>query len=212
MALLLVLTLSGCASGGPSGGGSTATVPQASSPAATAPTSRPAATLALPGPQQLPSQVAITPTRVVIPAIGVDTSPLEALLREPGTGELAPPVDFDRAGYYVDGAVPGANGPAVIAAHVDDTTGPKVFYRLRELVPGNLVVVTRSDGRRVTFGVDSVQQYPKDSFPTEAVYGPQPGASLRLITCGGSFDTAVRSYRDNIVVYASERRGQPSRH
>lgn len=209
-ALLLVLTIAGCASGGPSGGGSTAATPPASSPHAstpTSPTARPAATAALPGPQPLPSRVAITPTRVVIPAIGVDTSRLEALMREPGTGELAPPVDFNRAGYYVDGAVPGANGPAVIAAHVDDTTGPKVFYRLRELVPSNLVLVTRSDGRQVTFGVDSVQQYPKDSFPTDAVYGPQPGASLRLITCGGSFDTAVRSYRDNIVVYASGRRG-----
>jgi len=26
----------------------------------------------------------------------------------------------------------------------------------------------------------------------------------RLITCGGSFDATARSYRDNIVVYASE--------
>lgn len=214
--LLLVLLLGGCATGGPSDGGSTPPPPPASSPSAssTAATSTsaapaaPAATSALPGPQPLPSQVAVIPTRVVIPAIGVDTSRLEALRREPGTGELAPPVDFNRAGYYVDGAVPGANGPAVIAAHVDDTTGPKVFYRLHELKPGDLVLVSRSDGRRITFRVDSVQQYPKDAFPTDAVYGPQPGASLRLITCGGSFDTSVRSYRDNIVVYASEIFGQ----
>ncbi len=28
-------------------------------------------------------------------------------------------------------------------------------------------------------------------------------AELRLITCGGDFDRAARSYRDNLVVYAS---------
>ncbi len=203
---LLLLVLAGCASTPPSGGGSTASAPPAATSMPSA-TSTPPVTSALPGPQPLPSQVVVIPTRVVIPAIDVDTSRLEALRREPGTGELAPPVDFNRAGYYVDGAVPGANGPAVIAAHVDDTTGPKVFYRLHELKPGDPVLVSRSDGRQVTFRVDSVQQYPKDAFPTDAVYGPQPGASLRLITCGGSFNTSVRSYRDNIVVYASETRG-----
>ncbi len=67
--------------------------------------------------------------------------------------------------------------------------------------------MTRSDGRRVTFRVDAVEQYPKDQFPTAAVYGPQPGASLRLITCGGSFDKTARSYRDNIVIYASQAPG-----
>jgi hypothetical protein len=34
------------------------------------------------------------------------------------------------------------------------------------------------------------------------VHGPTPDRALRLITCGGSFDYAERSYRDNIVVYA----------
>jgi hypothetical protein len=45
-------------------------------------------------------------------------------------------------------------------------------------------------------------QYPKNEFPTEAVYGPTPDAELRLITCGGTFDRAARSYRDNVIVYA----------
>jgi hypothetical protein len=93
----------------------------------------------------------------------------------------------------------------VLAGHVDDTTGPKVFFQLRELKAGDQVTVTRSDGRDVLFHVDAVEQYPKGAFPTNAVYGPAPGSSLRLITCGGTFDAAARSYRDNIVVYASAR-------
>ena len=45
----------------------------------------------------------------------------------------------------------------------------------------------------------------KDAFPSERVYAPTTGPSLRLITCGGRFDRSVRSYEDNVVVYASAR-------
>ena len=45
--------------------------------------------------------------------------------------------------------------------------------------------------------------YPKDEFPTEAVYGPTSGPELRLVTCGGAFDRSARSYDDNVVVDAA---------
>ena len=186
-------------SSGPASGSQASGAPSASvaSPGVPAPPPE------LPGPQPIPAVARVIPVRVEVPAIGVDASDLEPLGRG-SDGEMVPPVDFDKAGYYVDGPAAGDPGPAVIAAHVDDRSGPKVFFRLRELTPGDEVRVTRSDGRLVVFRVDAVEQYPKGAFPTAAVYGPQPGSSLRLITCGGSFDRSVRSYRDNIVVYASE--------
>ena len=98
--------------------------------------------------------------------------------------------------------MPGDRGPAVVAGHVDSVAGPAVFYRLRELRPGDEVVVDLSDGRTVTFRVTGSLQVPKDAFPTEEVYGPTPDAELRLITCGGEFDRSVRSYEDNTVVFA----------
>jgi sortase (surface protein transpeptidase) len=90
----------------------------------------------------------------------------------------------------------------VLAGHVDSTDGPAVFFRLRELAPGDEVLVDRADGSTVRFEVRSVQRHPKDAFPTEQVYGPTPRAELRLITCGGEFDAGERSYRDNVVVTA----------
>jgi hypothetical protein len=36
------------------------------------------------------------------------------------------------------------------------------------------------------------------------VYGPVPDPELRLLTCGGTFDYATRSYLSNTVVYATE--------
>ena len=64
--------------------------------------------------------------------------------------------------------------------------------------------VKRSDGTLVEFRVTTVQMYLKDRFPTEAVYGPTPDAEVRLITCGGAFDSATGHYLSNMVVYATE--------
>jgi hypothetical protein len=139
------------------------------------------------------------PTRLRIAAIGVDTS-LETL-RLGGDGALAPPKSFGRAGWYADGTAPGDNGPAVLAGHVDSKAGPAIFYRLRELTAGDPIEVTRG-GQTLTFTVVRTAWYPKAKFPTAQVYGPTPDRQLRLITCGGVFDRSLRSYKDNLVVYA----------
>jgi sortase (surface protein transpeptidase) len=134
-----------------------------------------------------------------VKAIGVDTT-LETL-RIGADGELTAPKNFSKAGFYADGTLPGDPGPAVIAGHVDSKRGPAVFYKLRELEAGDRIDVYR-DGTRVRFTVVSTAWYPKDRFPTAKVYGPTPDRQLRLITCGGVFDHRLRSYKDNLVVYA----------
>jgi Sortase domain len=139
------------------------------------------------------------PTRLKVDAIDVDTS-LEAL-RIGSDGGLRPPADFAKAGWYADGTRPGDIGPAVIAGHVDSRRGPAVFYDLRKLTKGDRIEVVRG-GRTVRFTVVSTAWYPKHKFPATEVYGPTPDRQLRLITCGGVFDRSLRSYRDNLVVYA----------
>ena len=89
------------------------------------------------------------------------------------------------------------------SGHVDSRTGPAVFYRLRELRPGDEIRVVRADHRVVRFKVDSLASYPKQSLPPDAVYGATTTPALRLITCAGSFDRSSRSYRDNLVVSAT---------
>jgi sortase (surface protein transpeptidase) len=166
------------------------------------PRQRPSMQPPLSGPLALPSRPQVVATTVTIPAIGV-SSPLE-MLRLNGQRVLQPPQDYQRAGWYGGGPVPGDPGPAVIAGHVDSTSGPAVFSDLGHLHRGDAVLVGRSDGRTVRFVVASVLAYPKDSFPTAAVYGPTPVATLRLITCGGVYDHARHRYTDDIVVYAEE--------
>lgn len=140
------------------------------------------------------------PMRIQIPAIA-SSAPVDPLgLNRDGT--LAVPTDFARAGWYTGRPPPGATGPAIIVAHVDSKSGPAVFKRLRELKPGDEVTVTRADRSVVTFVVDRVESHPKKAFPTNAVYDPTPGSTLRLITCGGSFDRKAGHYRDNVVAFA----------
>ncbi|MCA1845827.1 MAG: class F sortase [Actinobacteria bacterium] len=140
------------------------------------------------------------PMRIEIPAIAA-SAPVDPLGLNPD-GTLAVPTDFARAGYYTGRPPPGAVGPAIIVAHVDSKTGPAVFKRLRQLKPGDEVTVTRADRSTVIFVVDGVVSYPKRAFPTNAVYDPTPGATLRLITCGGSFDRKAGHYRDNVIAFA----------
>jgi Sortase domain len=144
---------------------------------------------------------AATPTRVRVPAIGVDSRLVR--LGVDDDGALVPPEDFARAGWFTGGPAPGETGPAVIAGHVDSYQGPAVFFRLAELEEGDEVLVDRADGTAARFTVTAVDRYPKDEFPTDQVYGPTPRPELRLITCGGDFDPDARSYRDNVVVSAA---------
>lgn len=163
-------------------------------------TSQPAPIANLPAPTSAIAQVG-TPTAVQIPTIGVD-SPVIPLGLLPD-GSLEAPEDYHVAGWYEDGPEPGEAGASVIAAHVDSKSGPAVFYRLKDLKPGDLIAVLANDGGVTRFSVDSIQQFPKDEFPTELVYTPTLEPTLRLITCGGDFDRGEGHYRDNIVVFAS---------
>ncbi|WP_433353795.1 class F sortase [Micromonospora saelicesensis] len=139
------------------------------------------------------------PTRVRVPRIDVD-SPLTVLGLD-RTGALIPPTDFHTAGWYGGGPAPGDTGPAVLAGHLDSRRGPAVFARLGELRPGDLVEVLRG-GQRLPFRVTGSLRTRKEQFPTAVVYGPTPGAELRLVTCGGDFDRRRGHYVDNVVVFA----------
>jgi hypothetical protein len=51
----------------------------------------------------------------------------------------------------------------------------------------------RANGSTAVFTVDAVQRVVKSAFPTSDVYGNVKYPGLRLITCGGPFDTATGS-------------------
>ncbi|WP_169952590.1 class F sortase [Microbispora sp. H11081] len=170
-----------------------------------APPPAPPASVSTPRAQPKSTTRALPPSPPVlleIPKIGVRTTLMSLGKNPDGTLEVPPLDRVDEAGWYRLGPSPGARGPAVIAGHVDSTKGPGVFFKLGALRPGDTVRISRKDGTRAVFEVDSLESVPKDSFPTRKVYGMVKTPVLRLITCGGDFDRAGGHYRDNIIVYA----------
>lgn len=216
--LAVLLFLAGCAVHGagstaaPSGttapsvtaAPATATTPATTAPATTAPLATVPPTTVAPTTvaptTAAPAPVVHRPVTVTAPTVGI-AAPLVPLGLGPG-GELEVPTDFDFAGWYAAGPEPGEPGPTVIVGHVDSYTGPAVFFRLGELAPGDEVTVTGDDGTSLRYVVRAVERHPKDEFPTDAVYGPTPTSTLRLVTCGGEFDRVSRHYLDNVVVFA----------
>lgn len=190
--MLLPIILTSCTTGD--------TTDAAPAPPATASASPAPASPATPAPAPSPSVEQPPPAQVTIPAIDLAEPLIDLGLQADGSMEV--PVDFDDVGWYTPGGRPGGRGPVVIAGHVDSPTGPAVFLRLHELVPGDAVTVTAADGSVHEYVVTEVRDVAKNAFPTAEVFGATAADTLRLITCGGLFDTAAASYTDNRIVFA----------
>lgn len=151
-------------------------------------------------PEERAAPDGVLPARIRIPAIDVDAIVGSLGLHDDGSIEV--PTDFSATGWWTYSPRPGRVGTSVILGHVDSKTGPAVFFRLKDLRPGDRIMVAGEAGDTVTFAVDHVEQHPKADFPTQHVFGATPEPSLRLITCGGAFDAAWGHHLDNLVVFA----------
>ena len=142
------------------------------------------------------------PVQIDIPKLDVDAPVMRLGLAANHTVAVPPLENHNLAGWYDGSVTPGQKGTSVILGHVDSFTGLSVFFYIKTLRRGNQIKVMRANGSMAIFTVDGVQKVVKSAFPTSDVYGNVKYPGLRLITCGGAFDTATRQYLDNIVVYA----------
>ncbi|TDD39063.1 class F sortase [Actinomadura sp. KC06] len=190
-ALLIGLLLGSCGGddGSPpaaGGGGSTPAAP------ATAPEKKDA--------KPLPKS---PPKTISIDKLGVSAPVSQLGLRPDGRIEEPPISRPNLTGWYKLGPTPGENGPSVILGHVDANKKQAVFYRLKELKEGDQIQVTRQDGTTATFAVTSKQDVDKNAFPHKKVFAETLDySSLRLVTCGGAFDSSTGHYKNNLIVYA----------
>jgi sortase (surface protein transpeptidase) len=168
-------------------------------PTKSATTAKPAAKPAAKGPLLARS----TPVRLEIPQLQVSSDVLQLGLNPDQTLQVPPLTKDSRAGWYKYSPTPGQLGPSVLLGHVDSDHGPGIFFKLGALRPGAIVNLTRADDTTAVFRVDRVASYRKDKFPTLEVYGNTNSAQLRLITCGGEFDSGSHHYDSNIVAFAT---------
>jgi sortase (surface protein transpeptidase) len=144
--------------------------------------------------------------RIIVPDIGLEAVIIDTGLEPDGTMEA--PAGPDEVGWFRYGSPPGSSGNALMGGHVDwtdRTTGrPRgaVFFRLRQLQAGSLVVF--SDGAQdYVYEVSEKRRYRWDDPASVDVLQPTTDSRLTLITCGGTFNSATRSYdmRDVIIAH-----------
>lgn len=141
------------------------------------------------------------PVRLSIGELAID-APIEVVGYDVENDEMEIPRSAGVAGWYEFSSSPGDEGSAVIAAHVDWNGRRGAFFDLYLSEPGTRVVVEYEDGTTREFEVTAAKQYDKRALPTDEIFTRTGEPVLTLITCGGVFNPAVRSYDDNVVVFA----------
>lgn len=141
------------------------------------------------------------PRRLVIPSIGVDASIVATGVDQ--AGELAVPNDAIELVWWRYGPTPGAPGSAVIAGHVDWKGVLGTFDRLAEVPVGERFEVTYDDGRVAAFVVTAVTLVDKPDVAVDGTFARSGEPVVRLVTCGGEYDSTARRYLTNVVVTAT---------
>ncbi|TDL82704.1 class F sortase [Peribacillus frigoritolerans] len=144
------------------------------------------------------SKKGIMPVQIVVPSLDIEANVESVGLTDDGTMEL--PSDDKLTAWYENGALPGENGNSVIAGHVDNKTGPAVFFRLKDIKPGEEVIVYGKNGEELTFVVQDKKAYPFDDAPLPSIFGFSQEKKLNLITCTGTFDLKKKTHLERLVV------------
>ncbi|MGR4883270.1 sortase domain-bontaining protein [Streptomyces sp. LARHCF249] len=143
------------------------------------------------------------PTGMKIDAAGVDAKKMVDLKVDAATGELGVPdaeTDANSPGWWTQGVTPGEKGVSVLVAHFDTKYGPALMKDVKKIKLGDLVEVSREDGKTAKFKIREIEDVNKEDFPTDKVYGDTGRPELRLLTCGGELKDGHRT--NNVIFYA----------
>lgn len=126
------------------------------------------------------------PTRVSVPAVGIDTRSVIELHRTTGGG-MEVPGHAEVVGWLATTPTPGEPGAAVLSGHASYAAERGVFAGISRLRAGDEITVHRADGTGATFTVDHVDRVPRDRA-LERATAPTGSRTLRLLTTTGVFD------------------------
>ncbi|RKP54485.1 class F sortase [Cohnella endophytica] len=145
-----------------------------------------------------PESKPILPNTILIPSVNIKSrvDPVGVLRN----GQMDVPRSPERVGVLRT-VKPGQIGNAVIAGHVDNYTGPAVFYGLKKLKPGHPVIISNSAGNYLVFSVVSVEAYNTADAPIARIFGKTDEARLNLITCTGKFDRKKKEHLKRLIVF-----------
>jgi LPXTG-site transpeptidase (sortase) family protein len=163
----------------------------------TVPTPIPVAPTAVPIAKPLPAE----PVSISIPRFGASADILPMAFEADGV-TMAAPTDPDIIGWYEFSAKVGMPGNAVVVGHVDWAGQLRAFGKLRQMQAGDVVELSDSLDRKLSYRVTSVDVVPYTTPPAEFLTQSGPFEELTLITCGGTFDKATKNYLSRVIVRA----------
>ena len=168
-------------------------------------------------PVDVPLELRLPSLRLTAPVLGVGLNSKNVM--DTPMGPAKDPV-WQKVFWYRGSGTPGDATTATIAGHVDDVLGrPAIFARLKDLRPGDAVVVHDArTGLDVDFVVTKTVSYTLQQTLDPAVLaqiygsgpvagqGPQPSldglSHLTLITCAGNWVNHMGTFDHRLVVSA----------
>lgn len=136
-----------------------------------------------------------------IPKLGVRAAVESVAMTHPTDTDA--PYKWGDVAWYSRGPRPGDTGRAQIYGHLDSYCCPAVFWRLKDLAPGDRFTVQYRGGQSLTFTVRWNHVYYDNSMPLSFMYAPTQERGLFLITCAGVFHRDGSGYDQRQVVYAT---------
>ena len=158
-----------------------------------------------------------SPTRMSIPALGVDASietiGLDRRARPDDSGQapLGAPVDQRKAGWYAAGPKPGSGMGTVLTNGHTYRDGSAIFQEdFAALVAvGQQIDLVLDNGTTCSYristvwrNVDAIQDYPQ-LVASERLYDQQGPERLFLATCGGPWVEGAHMFKDINIVLAT---------
>lgn len=136
------------------------------------------------------------PVALTIPSINLDDRIIA--LGVNAKGEMAVPSGkTDDVGWYRYGPVPGAEGSAVLDAHVF-----AAFRNLKNVPVGADIYVAMRSGGIMHFVVRQSTVYALAGLPSSVLFDHGPGRWLNIITCAGKLTPDHSTYDHRLIVFA----------
>ena len=145
--------------------------------------------------------------RIFVKSLGINAPWINEGANKDG---LVIPSDVHTVGRWTGGAdIDATSGTVLMAGHVNYVgQGNGALYRLSQIQPGAVVVVTDAAGARTSWRVSGLQVVQKAALPT-SIFNNSGPRHLVLITCGGPLlkvsdghGGTFNTYRDNVIVTA----------
>jgi len=136
------------------------------------------------------------PVRISAPSIGLN-SPIQGVGTTSGGAMAVPSGKSNNVGWYKYGVIPGANGTAVLDAHVF-----AAFKSLSKIKNGGDIYITMASGKQLHFVVTKAQTYAITNLSSSTLFAPTSAQALNLITCAGNLTADHSTYDHRLIVSA----------